>query len=297
MKIKINENLIDNIGNSASKISKSKLFNFNIKTKTVVLLFVLLIISITCLSAYFVINDDENLLNLTSTQNEEETTSAVAADVTTASSSLDADILFVLTDDTPETINLLLLVSFDTSTYDVSYQFISPQETVVIDSEEKSLQEYFYQYGLTQLISAVSAYTNDDVDRYISLTQSAYSTIVALTSSIQVTIDEDFTYKYNGINYVFSQGTQVLSADMLTKYTLYLSEQDGGAQDELVDIVASFMVEFFDTYSIEQGYEVLINIISTNISAYDIVVNERMLEDFFSSEEEKTVTITSNAAQ
>lgn len=291
MKKKFSENLIDNIENSATKMSKSKIFNFTLRVKTVIILFVLLIIAITCLSVYFVINDEENLLNFSTTS--AESTSDSNSVVSTFSTSIDVDVLFMITDDTPEDIDLLMLVNINTETYELSYKFISPDEKVTIGSETMSLQNYFTQYGLTQLITGVATYVNDDVERYVSMTHSNFSTMLAYISNVQVEIEEDFTYSYNGINYVFSEGVQILSTDMMTKYVLYLSDLGVSGETEIVDIISQCVLEFFETRTVEEGYDRLINMISSNISAYDIVEHQKLLEEFLSSEDEKTISIES----
>lgn len=287
MKTYFNENLKDNIENSVSKVGRMRIFHFSLKPKTVIILFGALIVVLGGLSIAAVLNDDENILSTAASTDTSEVESTYTAQVEDISD----EVLLMLTDDEQDDIHLLIIFTIDTQSNHLSFNFLQADEIVSLESETMSLQSYYSTYGMTQLISAIKETTGDEIERYVTITEAGVAGLVDLVGENKVSVIDDISYNYNGINYIFSEGEQTLTSDMLTKYVLYLSELEQEAESELVEIVSIYTDAFFEKYTVEDGYDAIVKLVSTNISAYDIMEQKTALEAFFYGENELQITI------
>ncbi|MBE6770318.1 MAG: hypothetical protein E7548_06145 [Ruminococcaceae bacterium] len=241
--------------------------------KTLIIGFVLIILALALFSVITLI--DENKNNSSSDMSEID-----PAILNQSGQHLSANLIFAFTDTEKTEVLSLMSVDFNSKDKKLVYSFIYPGSLVTVNGTTSSLSGHFTAGGTNQLISAVSALTGTQYDRYIVANDNSLGQLFHLLGDTTMEIENRISYEHNGVSFIIDEGTRTLTPDMMLKYYLYLISNKDANSDKIASIIINCferLVDCEDDTSLENNFCTAIGYFDTNISALDYSNNKEIL--------------------
>lgn len=191
-----------------------------------------------------------------------------------------ANFLLLCSDDAGEKVHHAAILSVDLGKAKMTVKTVDAKKKVTVNSLTGDLSKQLSHGGMTQVVTAVEALTETDISRYIRATDTSFKGLVKVFGGVPCTVDKKISYSVDGVGYIIEKGAQTLTADMSYKYMYYLSQQNENMPEKmsefLTDMLAAFMTQS-NFGRIDSIYKSLVNILDTDISAYDFANNKANL--------------------
>ena len=213
---------------------------------------------------------------------EQLTTAEVEAITMPARGELKSNILFGLDNAEGET-HLLFVLSLDSEASKAKIFFLEPSAVCKVNEIEGSLYEHLKNGGVSQLVLAVSEYMDMEISRYLVGDEKAFVSLIKYMGDVEINVEESISYNHNGLSYIIDKGAQVMTADMLLKYLVYLSDDTVSYGENLRLIFSQFAKTLFDKDTSQQAQDnfgKVIGLFETNISALDFSENKSAVMNF-----------------
>lgn len=212
-----------------------------------------------------------------------ETSSEVSAEADPVEYEGVVNFLVVCSDDKNKGLHHVAIVSADVGNGTVGIHTLDAQRIVTVGGYEASLSDQFKHGGMPQLLFAAKEMSAMEISRYIRATDTSFKSLVKLFGGIPCNVEEKINYSVDGVGYIIEKGRQTLTADMSYKYMYYLSQQNKNRPDEMSGFLGSMLNVFFTEGNLKNSdslYKKLVNILDTDISAFDFSNNKSALESF-----------------
>lgn len=212
--------------------------------------------------------DVDNIIGRTpdTTQTSDETTSETA--MPTGS----ANFLLLCSDDDGKKVHHAAILTVDLTNTRLIIKTVDAKKSVSVNGFSGDLSKQLNHGGMSQAVDAVETMTEMTISRYIRATDTSFKGVVKIFGGVPCTIEKKINYSVDGVGYIIDKGEQTLTADMSYKYMYYLSQQNENKPEKMSDFLADMLTAFMttDNYGrVDSIYKKLVNILDTDISAYD----------------------------
>ena len=250
---------------------------FSFSGRFVALALAVVIVLVAAVSVLVIVREKGGDDEESSAPSEETTASFAAGDP------LRTEILLCLTKSESEGVEFLANMKIDTENGSVSIEKIDQRKLASLGSKTSTIEGHFNSGGISALQKAAFAGAGVNSSRYVVCTEEGLTYFFSLLDPVELTIENDTRFDFNGINLTFEKGTKEFSADELVKYFCFLSENTEGNEPKLEFIFKSIAESFFDEENEERFVELFtsaVNYFSTDISAVDIQNYKQVINDF-----------------
>lgn len=188
-----------------------------------------------------------------------------------------ASFLLLCSNDSGKKVHHAAILTVDLGEAQMKLITVNAKKKVSANGFSGNLSEHLERGGMAQAVAAAESLTEIKISRYIRATDTSFKGLVKVFGGVPCTVDEKITYSVDGVGYIIEAGTQTLTADMSYKYMYYLSQQNKNKPEKmsefLSDMLSAFMTQ--DNFSrADSIYKKLVNILDTDISAYDFANNK-----------------------
>lgn len=191
-----------------------------------------------------------------------------------------ANFLLLCSDDAGEKVHHVAILSVDLGKAKMTIKTVDAKKKVTVNSLTGDLSKQLSHGGMTQVVTAVEKLTETDISRYIRATDTSFKGLVKVFGGVPCTVDKKISYSVDGVGYIIEKGTQTLTADMSYKYMYYLSQQNENMPEKMSEFLTDMLCAFMTQSNfgrIDSIYKSLVNILDTDISAYDFANNKANL--------------------
>lgn len=191
-----------------------------------------------------------------------------------------ASFLLLCSDDSGEKVHHAAILSVDLGKLEMKIKTVDAKEKVNAGGLNGDLSKHLSHGGMTQVVTAVEKMTQTEISRYIRATDTSFKGLVKVFGGVPCTVDKKISYSVDGVGYIIEKGTQTLTADMSYKYMYYLSQQNENMPDKMSEFLADMLSTFMTQSNLnrlDSIYKSLVNILDTDISAYDFANNKTNL--------------------
>lgn len=263
----IRDSLYDTLSSLKDKIAATGLFSRTPDKKTLIGIFIAVILAIAIVSGVLVADEMREGGGEISTQPTETSDEAV----TSASEIQHIKSKFLLMLGDEEKIQLLSVVGLDSENEKVRIAFIDPESVCYSNNATVSFEEHFRRGGIIELVSAVSSFADIKIDGYLYGDEDNFTSLMKNMGDFSVVIDEEISYEHKGVSYIIESGQQELIPDMALKYFLYLCDTQPASYLKLANIMMSLGEKLFsvDDTTLENSINTFICSFNTDVSAVD----------------------------
>ncbi len=220
-----------------------------------------------------------------STEYEEETSGAPADSVIPETDEFTESATFLLLCSDKDELTFCQLVSVDTAQRKIRIKPIPLDYTLKPQSGEISLSEAFRSQSLSVLAASFST-RNIHIKRYIHVTEDNFKRFMTLLGPVPVTITGNYEVNVDAVKYTFSPGVQNMTSDILLKY-MKLAGSGEVALRIQGDAMGAVFRQHFTMDNFKKGesfFSSLINLVDTNITAFDYTGAQDVLTVLLSGE-------------
>lgn len=265
----VNTNLTGRISAITDKFSRLNASKKKPGKKTLIIGFVLIILALAVFSAVTLI--DEN--SKTPTTDEMEIDPAV---LSSSAQPLSAKLVFALTDTEKTEVLSVMTAHFNSESKSLVYRFISPDSVAEYSGTTDTLSGHLAAGGTNQLVTAITAFTGIEYDRYIVGDDTSLGKLFQLLGDTEADIENRISYDHNGVSFIIDEGLQTLTPDMILKYYIYLISDNNIHGEKIIAIIINCF-ERLVSNSDGSDFESAIGYFETNISAQDYSNNKELL--------------------
>ncbi len=191
-----------------------------------------------------------------------------------------ANFLLLCSDDDGEKVHHAAILNVDLGKGQMTITTVDAKKSVSVNGFSGNLSQQLDHGGMTQAVAAVKSMTDVEISRYIRATDTSFKGLVKVFGGVPCTVDKRISYSVDGVGYIIEKGTQTLTADMSYKYMYYLSQQNENDPEKMSEFLSDMLAAFMtaDNFArIDSIYRKLVNILDTDISAYDFANNKANL--------------------
>lgn len=273
--------------NSNYKINTSLEFRTNKEEKghrkfTFGLIFGIGIVMLACVCVLLLLReydfDIDNLIGRTP-----ETTETSETTVITPVLEGSANFLVVCSDDDSEYLHHAAIVNVNLNDRKMKIYTLDAADETEAGGFRGSLSKHLAHGGMVQLKSAVEALTGVEVSRYIRATDSTFKGLIKIFGGVPCVVKERVRYSVDGVGYIIEKGEQTLTPDISYKYMYYLSQKNEDKPEVMSDFLADMLCSFLTQANYGKADKIfrsLVNILDTDISAFDFSNNKANLSQF-----------------
>lgn len=234
--------------------------------------------------------NDFDLSKFFGTRAPEETTAEQVSEETTAEISTaeafsdDSSVNFLLIcSDSEKNLDFCDVISLSYAENVIRIKPVSPELTLEYRGGGYTLEKLF---GLFSAGAVSEALTNKgmSISRTVSVDETGFKMIMQRLGSVDILLTAEVNYSVDAIKYSFPAGTQTMTSDTLLKYMKYAAVGDALLKVQ-AQALAQIVRTHFTAENIERGEEFfasLINLVDSDISAFDYTENRGRLSAFLS---------------
>lgn len=203
---------------------------------------------------------------------------------------------------TAETVNFLVMcsdgkeltfiqiISVDAAAGKIRIKPVDTGYTLEFSSGEKSVGQAFLSESINSVMEAFTL-KNIPVKKYVHVTEENFKRLMSNLGAVEVQIMGNYEFNIDAVKYTFSPGTQNMTSDMLLKYMKYAESGEAALRLQGQAVAAVFRQHFTEVnYSRgESFFSTLINLVDTNITAFDYSAAAGVLSMMLSNTVEVTV--------
>lgn len=182
------------------------------------------------------------------------------------------------------------LISVDAAAGKIRIKPVDIGYTLEFPSGEKSVGQAFLSESVNSIMEAFEL-KSITVKKYVHITEENFRRLMSNLGAVEVQVMGDYEFNIDAVKYTFSQGTQNMTSDMLLKYMKYAEKGEAALRLQGQAVAAVFRQHFTETnYSRgESFFSTLINLVDTNITAFDYSAAAGTLSAMLSNSVEVTV--------
>lgn len=142
--------------------------------------------------------------------------------------------------------------------------------TLVLPSGEASVSEVFGKESLS-VLAASFASRNINIKKYVHVTEDNLRRMLSNLGSTRVEVTGNYEFNIDAVKYTFTPGEQNMAPDTLIKYMKY-AETGESALRLQANTAAAVFRQHFTKENLDKGesfFSTLINLVDTNITAFD----------------------------
>lgn len=270
--------------NSNYKINTSLEFKTNKEEKghrkfTFGLIFGVSVVMLACVCVLLLLReydfDIDNLIGRTP-----ETTETTESTVVEPVLEGEANFLVACSDDDSTYLHHAAIVNVSLTERELKIYTLDASDEVSANGFSGTLSKHLAHGGMVQLKGAAEALTGVEISRYIRATDSTFKGLIKTFGGVPCTVKERIRYSVDGVGYIIEKGEQTLTPDMSYKYMYYLSQK----HEDKPEVMSSFLADMLCTFLTQSNYnkadkiyKSLVNILDTDISAFDFSNNKANL--------------------
>lgn len=232
-----------------------------------------------CLAAFFIsvfiilaVNDFDigKALGARQPQTEtEETTTQVSGNGNDIIDAGEAVNFLVMCSDKNE-LTFVQIISVDAASGKIKIKPIATDYKLEFSSGKKSVSEAFRSESMNSLMEAFAG-KNINIKKYVHVTEDNFKRLMSNLGAVEVQITGNYEFNIDAVKYTFSPGTQNMTSDMLLKYMKHAEKGEAALRLQGHAVAAIFRQHFTEAnYSRgESFFSTLINLVDTNITAFD----------------------------
>lgn len=162
------------------------------------------------------------------------------------------------------------LISVSVKENSIRIKPVSPDISLEYGGNTLSLQELFEMYSVKAVCEAFEE-RNTRIDRWAVIDEHSFKTMMKSLGEVSVFLEKDVSYVVDSITYTLQAGTRNMTSETLLNYLKYAGQGDDLALLQ-AQAVATVISTHFTVENLEKGeifFSTLINLIDTNINAFD----------------------------
>ena len=182
------------------------------------------------------------------------------------------------------------LISVSVSENALRIKPVSPEISLEYGGNTMSLQELFESYSVKAVCEALEA-RNTRIDRWVVIDEHSFKTMMKSLGEVAVFLEKDVSYVVDSITYTLNAGTRNMTSETLLNYLKYAGQGDELALVQ-AQAVATVISTHFTVENLEKGekfFSTLINLVDTNINAFDFNNSYSTIYDFIQNSPEISV--------
>ena len=187
-------------------------------------------------------------------------------------------------------LTFMQLVSVDAAGKKVRIKPIAPDYTLSFPSGEKTVSEAVKGESGSNICAAFSL-KSVKTDKYIFITEDNFKLLMSKLGSVPVEITGNYEFNIDAVKYTFAPGVQNMTSDMLLKFMKHARTGEEALRLQGA-VTASIFKQHFTLANFQKGenfFSELINLVDTNITAFDYGKAKNVLSALLSGEIEITV--------
>ncbi|MDR1630992.1 MAG: LCP family protein [Oscillospiraceae bacterium] len=190
-------------------------------------------------------------------------------------------------------VSMLWYLDVDLDERIVTVFSVDPASLCSVEGVQASLSGHYLAGGFSRLVNAVNIFSEKEVDRYIGVTEKNFLKAVKELGPVDVYVETDVNYVSGDVSLQLKKGMRQLDFNSLGNYLKF----GAAGRDALLalqeDAMCSMLTTYFQNDALvkkgEPLFTKLINLVESDISAYDYYDHLRALE-FLASGEVSFVT-------
>ena len=162
------------------------------------------------------------------------------------------------------------LIGVDIAGKKVRIKPLPTDYSLTLPSGNSTLEEVFRKESLS-VLAASFASRNINIKKYIHVTEDNFRRLMSNLGSVSVEITGNYEFNIDAVKYTFTPGVQNMAPDTLIKYMKY-SETGENALRLQANASAAVFRQHFTKENLNRGesfFSTLINLVDTNITAFD----------------------------
>ncbi len=182
------------------------------------------------------------------------------------------------------------LISVSISENALRIKPVSPDISLEYGGSTLSLQELWQNYSVKAVCEAFET-RGSRIDRWVVINEHSFKTMMKNLGEVAVFLEKDVSYVVDSITYTLNAGTRNMTSETLLNYLKF-----AGQGDELAllqaQAVATVISTHFTVENLEKGekfFSTLINLVDTNINAFDFNNSYTAIYNFIKNSPEISV--------
>ena len=142
--------------------------------------------------------------------------------------------------------------------------------TLTLPSGESTVSEIFGKQSLS-VLAASFASRNINIKKYIHVTEDNLRRLLSNLGSVEVEVTGNYEFNIDAVKYTFTPGVQNMAPDTLIKYMKYAETGETVLRLQ-ANTAAAVLRQHFTKENLNKGesfFSTLINLVDTNITAFD----------------------------
>lgn len=265
------------------------------KLKRSILIFLGSAVVVVLLAAFFLLLsydfDLKNVIGNTGTVVEGEENKYTIKNV-----SGEENILMYCTDDDETVVKFICAVKFNMNKKEISVFPISSTDKIFkYNNTDVNASECYKKAGILQLVQSAGQYMGVEFGKYIGCKEGSIEGITANFDELEVTFEDDMTFKMDADSISFKKGKSVVTDDVIVKLLTYPA---GEETDKFrANLLLQMFRQYFNESSLENRnmiYSDIINQTDSNISVVDFASYKDVIVVLSSEKVRKKYTVASS---
>lgn len=265
------------------------------KLKRSILIFLGSAVVVVLLAAFFLLLsydfDLKNVIGNTGTVVEGEENKYTIKNV-----SGEENILMYCTDDDETVVKFICAVKFNMNKKEISVFPISSTDKIFkYNNTDVNASECYKKAGILQLVQSAGQYMGVEFGKYIGCKEGSIEGITANFDELEVTFEDDMTFKMDADSISFKKGKAVVTDDVIMKLLTYPA---GEETDKFrANLLLQMFRQYFNESSLENRnmiYSDIINQTDSNISVVDFASYKDVIVVLSSEKVRKKYTVASS---
>ncbi len=182
------------------------------------------------------------------------------------------------------------LISVDLQGSKIRIKPLPLDYTLKLTSGDTTVSEAFRTQSLSVLAASFSS-RSINIKKYVHVTEDNFIRLMSNLGAVSVEITGNYEFNIDAVRYTFSPGVQNMTSDTLLKYMKFAETGEAGLRLQGNATAAIFRQHFTkDNFGKgESFFSTLINLVDTNITAFDYNAAQTVLSSLLSGTVETTV--------
>lgn len=189
-------------------------------------------------------------------------------------------------------IDFCQLVTFEPAAKAVSVHPVSADMVLKTAKGENTVKSVFAGGGIGDLIAALEK-NAVSVSRYVLITEDNFVSLIQTLGAVDMMLEKDFAFAGDDLKYTFDAGRIAMNADALLQYMKFAS-----SGDELLRLQSEAAAAIIRTHFVQENTEKgeeffsrIINLVKTDISAFDYTAAAPVIKEMAEAGIEITVVL------
>ncbi len=206
-------------------------------------------------------------------QTTEETTTAAPISVTEGCRSY----LLLCTADSSNTVRFAAILQADMDSMELSIQPLSPTLAMAADGCTGTAEQQLDFGGTPQLVKAIEATYNIEIEKYIRSTDSGFKSIISTVGGYETDVKEAIDIRSESLTAIIGKGKQTMTGDTALKY-IRAFENDPAQQAQIIAELFEQKLTPFYFKKADSYYTKAINAVQSDISVLDFTLIKNSFE-------------------